>query len=118
MVEQDEETTLAFVWGQGDYREKLSTAADKVISLYWENAGSRCHTNASIHQNNFKLDRAIFITARVRDIFNNFREMESTYTVFLSPSMMRIRRITTAVWETTTLRCVCPSPFRTLNLYP
>lgn len=85
MVERDEETTLAFVWGQGDYREKLSTAADKVISLYWENAGSRCHTNASIHQNNFKLDRAIFITARVRDIFNNFREMESTYTVLPFP---------------------------------
>ena len=85
MVEQDEDTTLAFVWGQGDYREKLSTAVDKVISLYWENNGSRCHTNGSTHQNNFIADRAMFITARVRDIFNNFKDMESTYTVLPFP---------------------------------
>lgn len=86
MVVQDEDTTLRFAWGQGEYREKLSTAVDKVLGLYWENNGSLCHMdNAGAHQNNFKADKAVFITARIRDIFAGIKDMESTYTVLPFP---------------------------------
>lgn len=86
MIEQDDETTLKFAWGQGDYREKLSNAVDMVLGLYWENKGSLCHMdNAGAHQNNFKADKAVFATVRMRDIFYNIKDMNSTYTVLPFP---------------------------------
>ncbi len=86
MLEHDDETVLKFAWGQGDYREKLSTAVDMVLDLYCENPGAMGHFgNSGNHIVGFKSDKAIFTQVRFMDVFNTIKDMDSTYTVLPWP---------------------------------
>ena len=81
MIVSDPDTVLRFAWGQGEYREKLSTAVDKVLELYGENPGALGHYgNSGNHINAFKADKAVFTQVRFMDVFNTIKDMESTYT--------------------------------------
>lgn len=85
MLEQDETDLLKLSFGQGDYAEKLSVAADKMTQLYWETSGSLCHSAAGAEIRNFKAGRALFATINFGQIINTVKDMEEQYTVLPYP---------------------------------
>lgn len=85
MLEQDEAETLVLSFGQGNYTERLSTAVEKMIRLYWETSGSLCHSGAGAEIRNFKAGKALFATINFGQIFNTVRNMEEQYTVLPYP---------------------------------
>lgn len=85
MLEHDEEDTLVLAFGQGEYREKLSTAADKILDLYWNTTGSLCHLEAGAEINNFKAGKALFATINFKQLFNTVKDMEDEYSVLPYP---------------------------------
>lgn len=85
MIEQDDTDLLKLSFGQGEYTEKLSVAADKMIQLYWETSGSLCHSAAGAEIRNFKAGHALFATINFGQIINTVKDMEDQYTVLPYP---------------------------------
>lgn len=85
MLKHDETDTLILAFGQGEYREKLSTAADKILDLYWNTTGSLCHMDAGAEIRNFKENKALFATINFRQLFNTVKDMEGEYSVLPYP---------------------------------
>ena len=85
MIEQDDTDLLKLSFGQGEYTEKLSTAVDKMIQLYWETSGSLCHSAAGAEIRNFKAGHALLATINFGQIINTVKDMEDQYTVLPYP---------------------------------
>lgn len=84
-LQAGDDETLEYVFGQGDYRDKLVNAANMIHELYWENGGSYIHTTAGYEQTSFMSDRAVFSTINFRRLIDGVKDMESPYTVLPYP---------------------------------